>query len=349
MTKLKKDIFNIKFDSKDLVRKLNIKEINIINHKYKLSFFFRLRRGIKILTFNIRNFFSLNKTNLINSRSLESVKKKYDGIAGQYVREYISSKNNYFCNLNSSKDLYLIKGNPKKYYAKYLFNIIDLFKVKSLLEVGAGELTLLYDLIKNLKKNKKYKKKEISAVDISYYRLLAGKNFLKKKRISIEYLIKADGANLPLQDNSIDLVFTSHCLEQVPNISKKIISELIRVSRKYVVLIEPSYDFGSQATRNRIFAKGYTKINEKILQNISGKVILRELIPYSSHLNNAELIIIKKKQMKSHKNKLFCCPVCKKSLRKSKNKLLCDKDNIYFNIESKINLLTNSDAKNSLI
>ena len=53
--------------------------------------------------------------------------------------------------------------------------------------------------------------------------------------------------------------------------------------------------------------------------------------------------------MKSHKNKLFCCPVCKKSLRKSKNKLLCDKDNIYFNIESKINLLTNSDAKNSLI
>ena len=52
-------------------------------------------------------------------------------------------------------------------------------------------------------KNKKYKKKEISAVDISFYRLLAGKNFLKKKSISIEYLIKADGANLPIQDKKI--------------------------------------------------------------------------------------------------------------------------------------------------
>ena len=38
--------------------------------------------------------------------------------------------------------------------------------------------------------------------------------------------------------------------------------------KKYIVLVEPSYEFTNKITRNHIFRKNYVKITDKVLSKI---------------------------------------------------------------------------------
>ena len=87
--------------------------------------------------------------------------------------------------------------------------IIIQTKSKSFLEVGAGELTL-FKLISDFLKKKFFKIKETGALDISFKRLLSGKNYLKKNKNKINYIVQGNAAELPFADDSFDLIYTSH-------------------------------------------------------------------------------------------------------------------------------------------
>ena len=97
----------------------------------------------------------------------------------------------------------------------------------------------------------------MGALDIAFQRLEKGKKFLKKRKIRLDYIVKGDAANIPFADNSFDLIYTSHCIEQVPHLFNDILKECIRVSKNYVVLIEPSYEFGSKSKYFELFGKKF--------------------------------------------------------------------------------------------
>ena len=59
----------------------------------------------------------------------------------------------------------------------------------------------------------------------------------------------------------------------------KIFKELLRVSRKYIILIEPSYEFGTPETRDHIIKKGYLKITKNLLKLQLIKQNLRNVVP----------------------------------------------------------------------
>ncbi len=59
-------------------------------------------------------------------------------------------------------------------------------------------------------------------------------NPLPKKRLRV-----IDAENLPLKDNSYDLVYTWEVLHHVPN-PQSAVNEMARVSKKYVVIFEPN-------------------------------------------------------------------------------------------------------------
>ena len=61
-------------------------------------------------------------------------------------------------------------------------------------------------------------------------------------------LIACDASNIPYEDNSFDISFTHYCIEQVPHLAKKIIDEMIRISSKYILIVEPSYQFSNKIT-----------------------------------------------------------------------------------------------------
>lgn len=192
------------------------------------------------------------------------------------------------------------------------------------MEIGAGELTNICEI---LKKNKNINFEHVLALDLSLPRLICGNNLLNKNSIYIDYCINSNAENIPLGENSIDLLFTVHCLEQVPYIARNIIKEMIRVANKYVVLIEPSYEFGTEVTRNRIFHKDYIRINQNMFKDLDAEIIYREKNRLSSYISSSEIIILKKKDFDKPKKFKLICPNCKKDLNLIKKDLVCNKEN----------------------
>ena len=146
-------ILDISFDKDKIIRFLNKKEIEEIKKESSFSYFFKLRRQFKILLLDFFNLFSFDKNVVyVKDRSLEKVKNKYDNIAGSYIGNYLDSKKKFVAQIQDNQVVEL-RGSKEDYYSQYLNNIITKTNSKSLLEVGAGELTLAAEVIKNLKKD----------------------------------------------------------------------------------------------------------------------------------------------------------------------------------------------------
>ena len=266
-------------------------------HQFSLYRLFKLR--VKRYLINFLNLFLKEKKVYNKSRSIKEVKEKYEKIAGSYIdntydyekREQGNFEKKDFVAFNHhEKKIYLIKGgraiNPS-------INLVSKFcnyhNLESIIEVGAGELTTLYPIIKRVN-NLNF----ISALELSPNRLKHGNAFLKKKNIRIDHLIACDASNIPYENNSFDISYTQYCIEQVPHLAKKIIDEMIRISSKYVVIVEPSYQFSNKITRNRILHKGFPMLNDHHFKNLDAKIIYRDGLPFTRYALYAEVTILEK-------------------------------------------------------
>ena len=273
------------------IRFLNDNEILKIDRRYKLSFFFIIKRKIKLLLNYLLSIILRKNVNLVTSRNLNMVKKKYDNIAGLYVDE-LKKKDSKFLVQFENKVLEC-SGSIKQYYAYCISNIIQSLNLKKILEVGAGELTQYYLIKKDLDK-KNYKIERSCGLDLSFKRLEVGKKFLNSEGQEIE-TFQGDAQKMPFKDNEFDILYTCHCLEQVPHLLEACLKEMLRVSKKYIVLVEPSYEFTNKITRNHIFRKNYVKITDKVLSKIlKGLRYKRFKMPIFQYINGSELIIIEK-------------------------------------------------------
>jgi SAM-dependent methyltransferase len=62
---------------------------------------------------------------------------------------------------------------------------------------------------------------------------------------------QADARRLPFQDGEFELVFTSLALEQMEEIRESALRQIVRVARRWVVMIEPFRDFNNDGLRRR--------------------------------------------------------------------------------------------------
>ncbi len=341
-----KKLFLPNYKEVKVLKKLSDKEIKSINQKFDLSIYYIFKRKIKDYLNYILKICGLTKFfKFASPRSLGSVHWKYEKIAGSYIKSIKNSKKLKFVAINEKNEVIECRGLITNYYASCLKELYILFKSKSILEVGAGELTTIDELLSKLKKIKKYPKK-IGAIDISLKRLIEGKKYSDKKKRNINLIARADASKLPFPDSSFEMVYTANCLEQVPDLFLKSLKELVRVSSNLIVIIEPSYEFGSKASKNNIFKKGYTKINDNHFKKLGLKPIYRNKLELTYYISGTEIIILKKDKVKKNINKTnFVCPSTHKNLYRNglvystKNKdtnyttknsipLLCEDDKI---------------------
>ena len=232
----------------------NIEEIDFEKaKKYDEFFDITLKSKIKLIIkryiINFLNYFFNKKLSYNNSRKIENVKNKYDEIAGSYIYEY--EKDSKFVGFNHFENkIYYINSRAIDHPANLISKFCNYYSLNSIIEVGAGELTTLLPIIQKTKKIN-----FVSALDLSLTRLQKGKEFFKKANLKIDHLIACDAEKLPYNDNSFDLVFSHYCIEQVPVIAKEIIDEMIRISSKYIIFIEPTYEFSKKSSRNKILVK----------------------------------------------------------------------------------------------
>jgi len=237
--------------------------------------------------------------------SIEDILISYDFQAGSYVQAL--SKNKEY-NENYCKAL-----------AKLINNIEN---ANSILEVGVGEATTLTTLIRNLKKIPS----DILGFDLSWSRLKFGKELLKDFGYNNINLFTANLFEIPLLDNSVDIVYTSHSIEPNGGKEEEALKELYRITNKYLILLEPSYEFADEKGKARMLKHGYiTKLYSTTVK-LNYKIIEHRLFDYYSNpLNPTGLILIEKNANLSH-NPSLVCPISHTELIKYSNLLLYSKE-----------------------
>jgi len=120
-----------------------------------------------------------------------------------------------------------------------------------------------------------------------------------------------------------------------------VVSSFLR-DKKYLILIEPSYELGNDATRNHIKDHGYCRNLPRVIKKTKHNIIKHELTNFNFNKNNQNAIIMSKKnQTKNTCNyPNFISPISKKALNKKKNCLYCKYDGFAFPIIHDIPLLT---------
>ena len=142
-TILKKKNKNSKF-----LKYLNKDEIDKIDEYWKTERFFFIKFYVKKILQKIYNFFGI-KYYPNKLRKLENVLKKYDKISGGYINRYEDKKHSYVGYWLDGK-ISKIHGLPIYQVAHFLSSFIKKNKLKSFIDIGAGELTTIHALFKEL-------------------------------------------------------------------------------------------------------------------------------------------------------------------------------------------------------
>lgn len=184
-------------------------------------------------------------------------------------------------------------------WCKQLFGLISesLEKRGSLLEVGVGEATTLAGVLKQAGD-------QVSSAfgfDISWSRLAEGKKWLKENG-QMAKLFAGDLIRIPLADDSIDIVYSSHSLEPNRGKEEAIIRECLRVAQRAVVLVEPIYELGLPQAKARMRRHGYVQNLKKIAEHLGAQIRDYRLLEYSPNpLNPSGVLHLKKKKCRPFK------------------------------------------------
>jgi ubiquinone/menaquinone biosynthesis C-methylase UbiE len=227
----------------------------------------------------------LNRTNInqylrkkTNLSEKEIIKLSYDIQSGSYVKNY-----NYF---------------KSKKILSQVIKEINSTDYKSLMDFGCGELTNFYTLINNIK----IKNKTFFAYDLSFSRIMIGKKFLDKKKKKIELkLFSNNSINIPLPDNSIDVITSCHAIEPNKKNANKILKELWRISKKKLILLEPNNQLGDKLIKQRFKEHNYILDLEEKIKKITPNYKIIDNKIFFNPLNPSSIFILEKNSNKSNK------------------------------------------------
>lgn len=203
-----------------------------------------------------------------------------------------------------------IANNKKEYTAELAKVILSLCKVDSILEAGIGEATTLSGVLKALGGN-------VSSYgfDLSWSRVAYARNWLMQKGIRNTTLCTGDLINIPFSDNSIDVVYTSHSIEPNRGREKEILEELFRVTKKYLILLEPGYELLNDEARKRMDFHGYCRNLKNEAEMLGYKVLIHKLFSVSANpLNKTAITVIEKLSDDPTPSHILACPQYKNKL-----------------------------------
>lgn len=108
-------------------------------------------------------------------------------------------------------------------------------------------------------------------------------------------LFTGDLGAIPVVDNAYDAVLSNHSLESNGGREREILEEMLRVSRRYLVLLEPDYENGCLEQQQRMDSFGYVRGLRSHLENLGARVLQDQ--PWDINLNplNAASLIVAEK------------------------------------------------------
>jgi uncharacterized protein YbaR (Trm112 family) len=211
----------------------------------------------------------------------------------------------------------------------------------SLLEAGIGEGTSLAPTLSHLSKRPRH----VLGFDLSLSRLLFARKYLAQNGYENVKLFTGDLDRIPLASASVDVVLTIHAVEPNRGREEAVLSELLRVARKHLVMIEPSYEFASAESRARMDRLGYARGLPSTLENLGHPARLVEPWPHNLNpLNQTALIVVDKASAGSGGEPHFVSPVSGRELVERKDCWFCPEDGHAYPVIAGIPCLTVENA-----
>ena len=161
-----------------------------------------------------------------------------------------------------------------------------------MVEVGAGDCGTLVGVAKMVDPPSR----RLGAVDISERRLAVGRHWAQRQHLNVNVLCAANGSALPFADNEWDVVLTANCLEQNSEPLPAILQELHRVSGRFLVLMEPSYELGHPLHRRMILRDGHVRGIPKTVRDLGFDLVQSELMPVRPYMSDVALTVIAKRR-----------------------------------------------------
>lgn len=252
---------------------------------------------------NIINY--LKKIDKRDNNTIEDILISYDFQAGSYIRHADNNKeyiNNYTNALASV--------------------ILKLGSVATILEVGVGEATTLANLAKKLTTQGT----RFGGFDISWSRIHFAKKYLASLNVSA-FVCTGDLFMSPFTDSSIDIVYTSHSIEPNGGREEEALNELYRITNKYLVLLEPSFELAGDEAKQRMLKNGYITNLKAVIEKLGYTLLEYRLFDYSSNpLNPTALYIIEKNRHADNKQTIDpYCPIGKTRLQERADHFFSEK------------------------
>lgn len=198
--------------------------------------------------------------------------------------------------------------------------ILSLCNPSSVLEAGVGEGTTMAVVMRNLGPEVRG-----YGFDLSWSRVAHARKWLARQGIEHTTLCTGDLFHIPLADDSIDVVYTSHSIEPNGGREADAIRELVRVARRYVLLLEPGHEFASSEGQARMESHGYCRDLHGTARNLGCDVVCHERFPHVANpLNPTALTIIRKSSIPAPANVPFSCPRYQTPLREIAGVLYSD-------------------------
>ena len=240
------------------------------------------------------------------ANTTEQIMISYDFQAGTYMEGYYQDPSEYDQTAQRLAEIILAKSISG-----------------TVVEAGVGEASILVPLLNELDAHKKPYFQSVYGFDISWSRIKAAKAFAKAQGQDKIQFFMGDLLNIPIRDNSFDLVYTNHAIEPNYGREKEILEELYRVTRKYLILREPCYEFAGQEARARMKKHGYVTKLYQSAQELGYEIETYGLFHSSPEDRNPSgLMIIRKEcsmEEEQERDGLFACPVSQKNMKKYEN------------------------------
>jgi len=256
-------------------------------------------------------------------RKFKDIKALYErgGNIMQYLRGLDGQSQNDVQDILLSYDLqsgvyierFLKNREFKEQYGKKLAGVLDsLGAHHSILEAGTGEGIMLHLVAKYLQNQPEH----WMGFDISWSRLKYAKHLLKTYNQEFISLFTANLFAVPLADNAIDVVFTSHAIEPNGGKEKEALQALYRVASKYLVLLEPDYALADETGKKRMKDHGFIGSLAEAAQDLGYNIVTHEPFGLSSNPQNPTgLLIIKKEPVQTAPPPAWVCPITEENLK----------------------------------